>query len=90
MENFVSIIWTEGELNEDAIVESLINLGSMPLNEDGTNYQVGETVNGEHVLRIAISEALEDEASHALAEAIAAEVFDMGLTNFDIEISARE
>jgi hypothetical protein len=90
MENFVSIIWKEGTLNEEAVVDSLINLGSMPLNEDGTNYQLGETVDGEHVLRIAISEALEDEESHALAEAIAEEIFDMGLTNFDIEISAKE
>ena len=90
MENFISIIWKTGKLDESAIVESVVNLANIPLTEDETSYNIGETVDGENVLRIAISEALSDEDSHALAESIAEKVFDSGLTSFDIEISAKE
>lgn len=90
MENFISIIWSEGSLDENTIVESIVNLANLPLTEDETSYELSETTDGENILRIGISEALEDEASHALAESIADKVFDLGLKNFDIEISAKE
>jgi hypothetical protein len=90
MDNFISIIWKEGILDENAIVESIVNLANIPLTEDEIDYSLSESNDGENVLRIAISEALGDDDSHALAESIAEKVFDSGLTNFDIEISAKE
>jgi hypothetical protein len=90
MDNFISIIWEDGILDEDAIAESIINLANVPLTEGKFDCELGEGTDGENVWRIAISEALGDKESHNLAEAIAEKLFDSGLVNFDIEISAKE
>jgi hypothetical protein len=90
MDNFISIIWKDGILDERTIAESIVNLANVPLTEDEFDCVLGESEDGENVWRIAISEALGDEESHKLAEAIAEKLFDSGLVNFDIEISAKE
>lgn len=87
MDKFISVIWEDGEINEDALVESMINTANLPLNENEVEYFFGETAQGAKLLRIAIAKDLTESECDNLAEALADKIFEMGLTDFDLEFA---
>ena len=87
MNNFISIIWENGNVDEAAIVESIVNSANIPLTENETNYIFGKTDQDSNLLRIAIEQSLSANDCDVLAEEIAHKIFEMGLNDFDIEIT---
>jgi hypothetical protein len=87
MKKFISIIWEEGNINESKLVESMIGTANIPLKENKIEYVVGETDQGANLLRIGIAKNLSESEYDKLAQKIANNVFEMGLSEFDIEFT---
>ncbi len=90
MKNFISIIWEEGNVNKDKLVESVINTNNLPLNESNVKYISGKTEQGANLLRIAITKNLSESECDILADKIADKVFEMGLDDFDLEFTTED
>ncbi len=87
MDKFISIIWEDGDIDQDALAESVVNTVNLPLNENEFEYTFGETDQGAKILRIAISENLSNNDCDNLAEELANKIFETGLTDFDLEFT---
>lgn len=68
-----------------ALSESAIGLF-----EDQTNYQIFEDEQGNQVLRVELHRALDEIESDELAESLNEQLKEMGLEEFDIEVSTNE
>ena len=89
MENFVSVILKNREIDENAIVEAMLDALDAPLAERIQEYGLFESENDSVVLRLNTHE-LDDEESDPFAEAFANRMFEMGYDDFDIETSLIE
>ena len=87
MNKFISIIWEEGDIQEDSLVESIFSTANIPLNEDKVEYFLGETAQGAKLFRIAIAEHLTETECDSLAEQLAEKIFNLGLSDFDLEFT---
>lgn len=87
MNKFISIIWEEGDIQEDSLVESIFSTANIPLNEDKVEYFLGETSQGAKLFRIAIAENLTETECDSLAEQLAEKIFNLGLSDFDLEFT---
>lgn len=88
MDYFISVI-TQDEITE-GIVEAASISGGQFLTESDDSFVVGETTDGNNVVRIPLSSGLSQDDSDRLAESMAEHLFEMGYEDFDIEISAGE
>ena len=90
MENFVSVILKNREIDENAIVEAMLDALDAPLAERIQEYGLFESENDSVVLRLQTPYELDDEESDSFAEAFANRMFEMGYDDFDIETSLIE
>ena len=54
---------------------------------DETNYETFDTIDGGVVMAVELHKGLDEAESKVVAERLANKLFDLGHTNFDIEIS---
>lgn len=87
MKKFISIIWEDFDISENLLVDSVINTNQIPLNESKLEYTFGETNQGAKLFRIAIDKDLNESECDNIAELLAEEIFNLGLEDFDLEIS---
>jgi hypothetical protein len=87
MDKFISVVWDEGIVDENKLVESIINVANMPLTENNVEYIFGETEQGAKLLRIAINKNLSEHECDILAEKLANRIFETGIENFDLEFT---
>lgn len=87
MNKFISIIWEEGNVDENSLVESVVSTANVPLNESNIEYVFGETEQGAKLLRIAISQNLSEDDADVLAQELANKIFEAGLLDFDLEFT---
>lgn len=87
MKNYINIVW-EGQVEDidEVVVENVIAGADTALLENETEYEVYESDN-ETVLTIETHQELDEEQSNAVANKIANKLFDLGYTDFNIEIS---
>ena len=90
MENFVSVILKNREIDENAIVEAMLDALDAPLAERIEQYGLFESEEDSVVLRLSTPYELDDEESDSFAEAFANRMFEMGYNDFDIETSLIE
>lgn len=87
MDRFISIIWEEGDLDESTLAEAVLTTSGIPLTESHQHYAIGETPQGAKIFRFEISKSLSENAADQLASKLAEKIFDLGLADFDLEIS---
>ena len=88
MKKFISIIWEEGNINENKLVQSIIGTANIPLKENKVEYIVGETEQGANLLRIGIAKNLSESECDKLSQQLANKIFEMGLSEFDLEFTS--
>jgi hypothetical protein len=88
MKKFISIIWEEGNINENKLVQSIIGTANIPLKENKVEYIVGETEQGANLLRIGIAKNLSESQCDKLSQQLANKIFEMGLSEFDLEFTS--
>tara|TARA_Y100001934_G_scaffold200202_1_gene236081 strand:- start:381 stop:653 length:273 start_codon:yes stop_codon:yes gene_type:complete len=89
MKHFINIVWEnkdKAELDE-YLVDTVLDSADEGLVEDETNYETFDTENGGVVLAVELHKGLDEAESKVVAERLANKLFDLGHTNFDIEIS---
>ena len=90
MENFVSVILKNREIDENAIVEAMLDALDAPLAERIEQYGLFESERDSLVLRLSTPYELDDEESDTFAEAFSNKMFEMGYEDFEIETSLTE
>ena len=85
MQHFFSIIGKN--INAESLVDVALSESAIGLFEDQTNYQIFEDEQGNQVLRVELHRALDETESDELAESLNAQLKEMGLEEFDIEVS---
>ena len=90
MENFVSVILKNREIDENAIVEAMLDVLDAPLAERIEQYGLFESERDSIVLRLSTPYELDDEESDTFAEAFSNKMFEMGYEDFEIETSLTE
>ena len=90
MENFVSVILKNREIDENAIVEAMLDALDAPLAERIEQYGLFESERDSVVLRLSTPYELDDEESDTFAEAFSNKMFEMGYEDFEIETSLTE
>ena len=90
MENFVSVILKNREIDENAIVEAMLDALDAPLAERIEQYGLFESERDSIVLRLSTPYELDDEESDTFAEAFSNKMFEMGYEDFEIETSLTE
>ena len=90
MENFVSVILKNREIDENAIVEAMLDALDAPLAERIQEYGLYESENDSIVVRLLTPYELDDEESDTFAESFSNKMFEMGYDDFEIETSLTE
>ena len=85
MQHFFSIIGKN--INAESLVDVALSESAIGLFEDQTNYQIFEDEQGNQVLRVELHRALDETEADELAESLNAQLKEMGLEEFDIEVS---
>ena len=85
MQHFFSIIGKN--INAESLVDVALSESAIGLFEDQTNYQIFEDEQGNQVLRVELHRALDETESDELAESLNEQLKEMGLEEFDIEVS---
>ena len=88
MQHFFSIIGKN--INAESLVDVALSESAIGLFEDQTNYQIFEDEQGNQVLRVELHRALDEIESDELAESLNEQLKEMGLEEFDIEVSTDE
>ena len=88
MQHFFSIIGKN--INAESLVDVALSESAIGLFEDQTNYQIFEDEQGNQVLRVELHRALDEIESDELAESLNEQLKELGLQEFDIEISMDE
>jgi len=88
MQHFFSIIGKN--INAESLVDVALSESAIGLFEDQTNYQIFEDEQGNQVLRVELHRALDEIESDELAESLNEQLKEMGLEEFDIEVSTNE
>jgi hypothetical protein len=88
MQHFFSIIGKN--INAESLVDVALSESAIGLFEDQTNYQIFEDEQGNQVLRVELHRALDETEADELAESLNAQLKEMGLEEFDIEVSTDE
>ena len=88
MQHFFSIIGKN--INAESLVDVALSESAIGLFEDQTNYQIFEDEQGNQVLRVELHRALDETEADELAESLNAQLKEMGLEEFDIEVSSDE
>ena len=88
MQHFFSIIGKN--INAESLVDVVLSESAIGLFEDQTNYQIFEDEQGNQVLRVELHRALDETESDELAESLNEQLKEMGLEEFDIEVSTDE
>ncbi len=87
MKRFISVIWEDGIVDEDKLVESIVNTATLPITESKVEYAFGETEQGANLLRIGIAKNLSESDCDKLSQQLANKIFEMGLNEFDLEFT---
>jgi hypothetical protein len=87
MKRFISVIWEDGIVDEDKLVESIVNTATLPITESKVEYAFGETEQGANLLRIGIAKNLSESECDKLSQQLANKIFEMGLNEFDLEFT---
>ena len=85
MQHFFSIIGKN--INAESLVDVALSESAIGLFEDQTNYHIFEDEQGNQVLRVELHRALDETEADELAESLNAQLKEMGLEEFDIEVS---
>jgi len=85
MQHFFSIIGKN--INAESLVDVALSESAIGLFEDQTNYHIFEDEQGNQVLRVELHRALDETESDELAESLNEQLKEMGLEEFDIEVS---
>lgn len=88
MQHFFSIIGKN--INPESLVDVALSESAIGLFEDQTNYHIFEDEQGNQVLRVELHRALDETEADELAESLNEQLKEMGLEEFDIEISTDE
>jgi hypothetical protein len=89
MKHFINIVWENKDIAEvdEILVDIVLECADEALLEDETLYETYDTVEGGTVLAVELHKGLNADESDVIAEQLAHKLFDLGHTNFDIEIS---
>lgn len=85
MQHFFSIIGKN--INAESLVDVALSESAIGLYEDETNYQIFEDDQGNEVLRVELHRCLDETEADELVESLNAQLKEMGLEEFDIEVS---
>ena len=85
MQHFFSIIGKN--INAESLVDVALSESAIGLFEDQTNYHIFENEQGNQVLRVELHRALDETEADELAESLNEQLKEMGLEEFDIEVS---
>jgi hypothetical protein len=88
MQHFFSIIGKN--INAESLVDVALSESAIGLFEDQTTYEIFEDAEGNQVLRVELHRALDETEADELAESLNAQLKEMGLEEFDIEVSTDE
>ncbi len=88
MQHFFSIIGKN--INAESLVDVALSESAIGLFEDQTNYHIFEDEQGNQVLRVELHRALDETEADELAESLNEQLKEMGLEEFDIEVSTDE
>lgn len=88
MQHFFSIIGKN--INAESLVDVALSESAIGLYEDETNYQIFEDEQGNQVLRVELHRCLDETEADELVESLNAQLKEMGLKEFDIEVSTDE
>lgn len=85
MQHFFSIIGKN--INAESLVDVALSESAIGLFEDQTNYHIFEDEQGNQVLRVELHRSLDETEADELAESLNEQLKEMGLEEFDIEVS---
>jgi hypothetical protein len=88
MQHFFSIIGKN--INAESLVDVALSESAIGLFEDQTTYEIFEDEQGNQVLRVELHRSLDETEADELAESLNAQLKEMGLEEFDIEVSTDE
>ena len=88
MQHFFSIIGKN--INAESLVDVALSESAIGLFEDQPNYHIFEDEQGNQVLRVELHRALDETEADELAESLNEQLKEMGLEEFDIEVSTDE
>ena len=88
MQHFFSIIGKN--INPESLVDVALSESAIGLFEDQTSYEIFEDSEGNQVLRVELHRSLDQTEADELAESLNEKLKDMGLNEFDIEVSTDE
>jgi len=88
MQHFFSIIGKN--INAESLVDVALSESAIGLFEDQTNYHIFEDEQGNQVLRVELHRSLDETEADELAESLNEQLKEMGLEEFDIEVSTNE
>ena len=89
MKHFINIVWENKDIAEldEYLVDTVLECADEGLLEDETNYETFDTIDGGIVMAVELHKSLVESESKVVAEILANILYDLGHTNFDIEIS---
>ena len=85
MQHFFSIIGKN--INAESLVDVALSESAIGLFEDQTTYEIFEDEQGNQVLRVELHRSLDETEADELAESLNEQLKEMGLEEFDIEVS---
>jgi hypothetical protein len=88
MQHFFSIIGKD--INPESLLNTAMSESAIGLLEDQTTYEIFEDEDDNQVLRVELHRSLDSTEADELAESLNEKLKDMGLNEFDIEISTDE
>jgi hypothetical protein len=88
MQHFFSIIGKN--INAESLVDVALSESAIGLFEDQTTYEIFEDEQGNQVLRVELHRSLDETEADELAESLNEQLKEMGLEEFDIEVSTDE
>ena len=88
MQHFFSIIGKN--INAESLVDVALSESAIGLFEDQTTYEIFEDEQGNQVLRVELHRSLDETEADDLAESLNEQLKEMGLEEFDIEVSTDE
>ena len=88
MQHFFSIIGKN--INPKSLLDVALSESAIGLFEDQTSYEIFEDSEGNQVLRVELHRSLDQTEADELAESLNEKLKEMGLNEFDIEVSTDE
>jgi hypothetical protein len=88
MQHFFSIIGKN--INPESLLDVALSESAIGLFEDQTSYEIFEDSEGNQVLRVELHRSLDQTEADELAESLNEKLKEMGLNEFDIEVSTDE